>query len=206
MTTGIPMRLWRDDRLANHAQQLACTHLIDHPRWWAHTQAVAAQTATVASILAPESQHLLVAAAWLHDIGKATTLAHNDFHAVDGAEFARSQTFPETVVELVAHHSGAWSEAIERGLVTELSRYLVPPQAFLDIITYADLITDPDGQPTTVWARLTDIKRRYPADHPTLRATVRAAPTLVASAQRVRQRLAAYDEFAASTIFERTHP
>lgn len=189
MTSSTHMRLWRDDRLTNHAQQLAAQHLADLPARWAHVQAVAAHTQTIAQLLDPAAEHILVSAAWLHDIGYAHQLAHNQFHPLDGAEFVREQTFPETVVELVAHHSGAWFEAIERDLTAELGRYPAPPTPFLDILTYADLTRGPDGAPTTIRNRLRDILSRYERGHAVHRAIARSAPTLIAAGARVQERI-----------------
>lgn len=189
MTSSTPMRLWRDDRLTNHAQQLAADHLIDHAPRWAHVQGVAARTRQIAQLIDPAAEHILVSAAWLHDLGHVSTLAHSGFHALDGAEFAAAHTFPATVVELIAHHSGAWSEAIERGMIAELARYPLPPKAFLDILTYADLTIGPAGQPMTVRDRLSDILARYPRGDAVHRAIARSAPALIASCDRVKARI-----------------
>lgn len=189
MTSSTPMRLWRDDRLTNHAQQLAADHLIDHAPRWAHVQGVAARTQQIAQLIDPAAEHILVSAAWLHDLGHVSTLAHSGFHALDGAEFAAAHTFPATVVELIAHHSGAWSEAIERGMIADLARYPLPPKAFLDILTYADLTIGPAGQPMTARDRLSDILARYPRGDAVHRAIARSAPALIASCDRVKARI-----------------
>lgn len=190
MTSSIPMRLWRDDRLSNHAEYLAEHHLAaDLPKRWAHTRAVAELTAQVAALIAPAAEHILVAGAFLHDIGYSTAIKDTGFHPLDGAEFAREQTFPETVVGLIAHHSGAWAEAIERGLAQELVHYPVPPADFLDIITYADLSTTPTGQRTNPADRLTEVLQRYGRDHLVHRAIRRSGPDLLAAATRVHKQL-----------------
>src|SRR3954470_12959920 len=54
-------------------------------------------------------EDLLIAAALLHDIGYASSIAHTGFHALDGARFLESEGWPALVVQLVAHHTGAWS-------------------------------------------------------------------------------------------------
>lgn len=190
MTSSIPMRLWRDDRLSNHAEHLAEYHLAaDLPERWAHTRAVAELTAQVAALIAPAAEHILVAAAFMHDIGYSISVKDTGFHPIDGAEFAREQTFPETVVGLVAHHSGAWAEAIERSLEQELQHYPVPPADFLDIITYADLSTTPNGQRTNPADRLTEVLQRYGRDHLVHRAIRRSGPDLLAAAARVHKQL-----------------
>lgn len=57
-----------------------------------------------------------IATTWLHDVGYLPSLAATGFHPVDGARFARAAGMPELVVSLIAYHSGASAEAIERGL------------------------------------------------------------------------------------------
>ncbi len=69
----------------------------------------------------PEDRDLLVAAAWLHDIGYAPPIGHLRFHPVDGARFLEAQEAPERLCALVAHHSCARYEAEERGLTAELA-------------------------------------------------------------------------------------
>jgi len=54
---------------------------------WLHTVAVARQAEQVASVLALPDDELLVAAAWLHDIGYAPALAVTGFHPLDGAVY-----------------------------------------------------------------------------------------------------------------------
>jgi hypothetical protein len=61
-----------------------------------------------------------VAAAWLHAIGYAPSIGHTRFRPLDGARHRRDQGWPTSVVNLVAHHSGARFEAEERGLTTVL--------------------------------------------------------------------------------------
>ncbi|MFD6223383.1 HD domain-containing protein [Nocardia asteroides] len=43
---------------------------------------------------AVDDPEMLVAAAWLHDIGYGADLATTGFHPVDGAEFLRAQGAP----------------------------------------------------------------------------------------------------------------
>jgi hypothetical protein len=47
---------------------------------WLHTQAIAARAREVAAAVSEEDRDLLVAAAWLHDIGYALELRENGFH------------------------------------------------------------------------------------------------------------------------------
>ena len=73
--------------LADWAEDTARTILqVPLPRRWAHTQGVAAQARTLKPILGKNTD-LLVAAAWLHDIGYAPDLVDTGFHPLDGARF-----------------------------------------------------------------------------------------------------------------------
>jgi hypothetical protein len=87
---------------------------------WAHVQAVARQARWVAEGLSAEDGDVLVAAAFLHDVGYAPSLNRLGFHPVDGAHFLRGHG-QERLACLVAHHSGAQFEAEERGLVDKLA-------------------------------------------------------------------------------------
>jgi hypothetical protein len=53
---------------------------------WAHVQAVAEQAVRIApAVLPADEREILVAAAWLHDIGYAPALATTGLHPLDGA-------------------------------------------------------------------------------------------------------------------------
>ncbi|MGW0560049.1 HD domain-containing protein [Streptomyces sp. NPDC003016] len=52
---------------------------------WLHTQAVAARAVEASKALPESERDLLVAAAWLHDIGYAPGLRDTGFHPLDGA-------------------------------------------------------------------------------------------------------------------------
>jgi hypothetical protein len=133
---------------------------------------------------------LVVAAAWLHDVGYAPPLVvTGGLHPVDGARYLRENGWPELVVGLVAHHTGAEAEAEERGLIHELDEFLRPPESLLDLVTMADLTTSPDGQEVDPEQRIGEILRRYAADDPVHRAVTRAAPSLLAVVKRVSGRL-----------------
>ena len=80
-------------------------------RRWEHVQAVAARASELREAVAPDERDILIAAAWLHDIGYAPEIGHTRFHPLDGARYLRDQQWPEVVVNLVAHHSGARFEA-----------------------------------------------------------------------------------------------
>lgn len=130
-------------------------------------------------------------AAWLHDVGYAPSLAQTGFHPVDGARFLRAQGgAPEVVMSLVAYHTGAVFEAEQRGLAKELAAFVAPPQELLDVVTYADLVTGPDGATASVAERIAEILARYETDSAVHRAVVASSPLLLAAAGRVEDRLA----------------
>src|SRR5262245_35109668 len=111
-------------QIAEAARQLADDCLSDlMPRRWRHVQAVASKAARVGRrLFAVNDGEVLVAAAWLHDVGYAPTLAATGFHPLDGARWLRSNGVDLRVASLVAYHSCAHIEADERGLAEELAR------------------------------------------------------------------------------------
>ncbi len=128
---------------------------------WSHVQGVgAAADHLVSELNLGDDAEAVRSAAWLHDVGYAPALVQSGFHPIDGARFLRSQQTPELVVSLVAHHTGAEFEARGRGLGAELAVFDPPPQDLLDVVTFADLTTGPDGTAVTVDERLAEILRR----------------------------------------------
>ena len=83
---------------------------------WAHVQAVARQSGSCGGGLSAEDGDVLVAAAFLHDVGYAPSLNRLGFHPVDGAH-----PWPGAAGLPRRHHSGARFEAEERGLVDKLA-------------------------------------------------------------------------------------
>jgi HD superfamily phosphodiesterase len=81
---------------------------------WAHVQGVVRQAERVAAILPAEEREVLVAAAYLHDLGYAPALIETGFHGLDGARHLRALGH-ERLAGLVAYHSGARGEAEPRG-------------------------------------------------------------------------------------------
>jgi len=177
------------DDLIGLARGLAAERLTDVPRRWDHVRGVAEEAARIAPRIAPADSEAIVAAAWLHDIGYAPTIAATGFHPVDGAAFARVNGLPELVVSLIAHHTGADAEAAERGLVAALGEFAPPPSDVLDVVTFADLTTSPDGGPVSAEDRVAEILSRYGPQDPVHAAVSRSAPELLASVARVYERL-----------------
>lgn len=156
---------------------------------WLHTQAVAAR-ATEASKAVPESQRdLLIAAAWLHDIGYAPQLCDSGFHPLDGARYLESLGAPDRLVRLVARHSGAVYEAEQRGLSAELGVYEQEDSPVLDALIYADMTTGPAGERFDFDRRIDEILVRYKPGSDVHTAISKARPYLGAAVARTQERL-----------------
>jgi hypothetical protein len=158
-------------------------------RRWRHVEGVARRAGTLSSLASADERPAVVTAAWLHDVGYAPAIVVTGLHPLDGARYLRSEGWPELVVCLVAHHTGAEVEAEERGLSRELAEFDRPPEPLLDLVTTADLTTSPDGEEVDPEQRLAEIVHRYAPDDPVHRAVTRSTPSLLAAADRVTRRL-----------------
>lgn len=181
------------------ASEMAREQLSSLPRRWAHTCGVAATARRLCQAFAPANRALIVSAAWLHDLGYSPPLAHTGFHPLDGARHLRAAGFHPVVVSLVAHHTGADSEAYERGLLAELAEFPNISRPLLDVLTTADLSTSPEGTPVEPDARIAEILTRYPSEGPVHRAVTHSRPKLLAAAERVRNGTALLDTTSAAT-------
>lgn len=173
----------------SHAARIAERFVEPLGRRWLHVQTVAQRATELASAVPYKEQDTLVAAAWLHDIGYASQLAYTGFHPLDGARYLSEEGWSETIVNLVAHHSGARFEAEERGFAAELAAFPFADSALLDALVAADLTTGPAGERLTYAARIDEILTRYPADHPVHRTWIRARPVLAEAIDRTQRRL-----------------
>jgi HD superfamily phosphodiesterase len=107
---------------ASRAQEMARSLLAEAlPRRWAHVQGVAGKAQRVAASLT--LSEVLVAAAWLHDVGYARDVMDTGFHPLDGGCYLVSLGAPTRVVNLVARHSYAILEAELRGLGRRLAAF-----------------------------------------------------------------------------------
>jgi hypothetical protein len=172
------------------AWQVAKRELADTlPRRWAHSQGVARAAAALGPMVG-EHAELLSAAAILHDVGYAPRLAMTRFHPLDGARFLRDEhQADDGLVRLVANHTFALLEAEERGLRAELEAEfpLIEDQLLVDALTYADMTTTPDGEPTAPAARIAEIVARYSPDTVVGRFIQRAEPEVLAAASRIER-------------------
>ncbi len=161
------------------------------PRRWSHVQAVAARADRISAAVPVEDRDVLVASAWLHDIGYSPGLVDTGFHPLDGGRWLRRERFDERIAALVAHHSCAWLEAEERGLGEVLAAEFPREQtAVTDALCCSDMTTGPDGQEFEVLDRLAEIRSRYGPEHLVTRFIDRAEPEIVAAVQRTERRLA----------------
>jgi len=155
-----------------------------------HIAGVARRAASACGALAIDEAGLVVAAAWLHDVGYAPGLADTGCHAIDGAQHLRRQGAADEVVGLVAYHSGAVYETAERGLDANLAKFSRPPGELLDLLTFADMTTNDNGRDISIESRLDGILDRYVVDDPVHVAVDAARTHLTAAVRRVEDRLA----------------
>ena len=154
-------------------------------------QGVAATAMSLTPVLGATTG-LVVAAAWLHDIGYSPAIASTGFHPLDAARYLRTTRHASDMVcRLVAHHSSAISEADIRGLGATLSsEFRPPPRSLANALTFCDMTTGPDGQHMTVEDRIADIRARYDPRDPVSRALNRSESQLTAAVDGVAQKLA----------------
>ncbi len=172
------------------ARSVAKDQLIDREDRWRHTIGVAARAAELAPTVPAADRELLVAAAWLHDIGYADALVTTGFHGLDGAEYLEQTGWSTRLAALVAHHSGAVFVAEFNGLRHALAPYRREVSAVADALTYADQTTGPLGQRVDVRSRIAEVLQRHGPQSVQARAHVVRGPYLLSVAERVEARLA----------------
>jgi len=157
------------------------------PRRWAHSQGVAARAESIADVFGDDAE-TLIAAAWLHDIGYAPAVSDTGFHPLDGARYLRRLGAGPRLCSLVAHHSCATIEARNRGLADVLAAEFEPVGGVLsDALTFCDMTTTPDGEPTEVEDRLAEILSRYGDGHLVAESIREASPCIVDAAAKVTE-------------------
>lgn len=171
------------------APHLAESLLAPLGRRWRHVQQVAATASRLAAAVPERSRESLVAAAWLHDIGYAPEVRQTDLHPLDGARYLAARGWPDVIVNLVAHHSGARFEAEERKLSDALARFPFEPSPLQDALDTADLTTGPDGQSMTFDERMDEILHRYPPSDPVHKFWLHARPVELEAVRRTEVRL-----------------
>lgn len=157
---------------------------------WRHVAGGAGTAEQVAQLLPEAERPVLVAAAYLHDIGYAPELRRLGAHQLDGARWVSSHGAAYwRLACLVAHHSESRFELARRGLSSELAAYPREESVLMDTLVYCDLTTGPEGQPMTFEDRVAEVHARY---GPGLisDALTEATPRLAAAVARTRERLA----------------
>jgi hypothetical protein len=165
-------------------------HILDSdPARLAHSQAAARRAELLTLAVEPEHAPLLVAAAWLHDIGYAPGLRDTEFHPIDGARHLQTIGWPPTICNLVAHHSGARYIARILHLDRQLEAYPFSQDAVSDALTVADQTTGPHGEAMTVEERIRDMLKRHGPDSPNALAQPQREPYIRDAATRVAERM-----------------
>lgn len=174
------------------ASALAGDHLAANmPRRWRHVQGVARRAEAIGHVVEGDAG-VLVAAAWLHDIGYAPGIVDTGFHPLDGARWLRETGIDDRVVALVAHHSCSRLEADERGLTEQLvAEFPREESATADALWYCDMTVGPDGQLLDPQDRIAEIKTRYGPGEVVTRFIGRAEPEIMAAVRRTEERLGA---------------
>jgi hypothetical protein len=145
---------------------------------WRHTQGVAKRAQKVGRALALADADMLVAAAFLHDVGYAPSLRETGLHPLDGAQFVRACGC-ERLAGLVAYHGSARAEAIERGLRAELGAFKDERSVVSRALTYCDLTSDSEGRFVEPAERFAGIRRRYGPESPEVLALTHSIPSLL---------------------------
>lgn len=179
--------------LVRSARETACWLLGDNRERLRHSAAVAARSESLADAVPESRRPLLVAAAWLHDVGYAEALKDTGFHPVDGARFLRSLRWQPGVCDLVAHHSGSRFVAPLRGLADQLAEFDWAQDPVSDALTVADQTIGPNGKPLSLDERMQEMLARHGPDSPNARAHPQRQAYFRAAAERVGRRLAGAD-------------
>jgi hypothetical protein len=147
----------------------------------------------VAERLRLPDREVLVAAAYLHDIGYAPALALNDFHPLDSGLHLRGLG-QDRLARLVAHHGSATEEALLRDVSDALGEFRREDSDVARLLDYCDLTVGPNGEDMTPEQRLADVELRYGPDHVVTRALRLAWPRLSEEFGRVNATLAPADQ------------
>lgn len=141
----------------------------------------------------------VVRAAWWHDIGSMPNLIQTGHHAIDGARYLRDAGLSETVVSLVAWHTGSIFEARELGLESDLREFAEPVGKDLDMLTMLDLSRGPDGRPSRDSERINEIRNRYTEQDPVYRSVSIGRQYLMNSSSRAKASLGLPNDWPVST-------
>jgi predicted hydrolase (HD superfamily) len=179
----------KTSRIVAAAADLTSHILRGDPKRLTHSRAVARQAEFFTRTIDLDSGPLLVAAAWVHDIGYAPELRDTGFHPIDGARYLQSLGWSPAICNLVAHHSGARFVARVLKLDRELDAFLFRQDAVSDALTVADETAGPNGQAMTVEQRMSEMLRRHGSQSANARAHGPRQRYIRAAALRVAHRL-----------------
>jgi putative nucleotidyltransferase with HDIG domain len=174
--------------LAPAAERIARRLLGATGNRWHHSAGVAARAAELAGPLGLD-RDVLVAAAWVHDIGYAAETVVTGFHPLDGATYLAARRWPGLIAGLVAQHSGARFVAAARGLAEALAAYPDGGGLLSDALTYADQTVGPCGDRVTAEDRHAEMLRRHGPGSWNVRVDHLRWPHLRAVVARVEHRL-----------------
>lgn len=121
--------------------------------------------------------HTLELAALLHDIGRAIDVLDTEPHAFVGARYLDALGLHD-VASLVAHHSGAKMEAVDREM-TDLDLWPDVDRELLSYLDYADRTVNSKGESVTLQQRRADIVARRGAQSPSVRRFDAQLPRLL---------------------------
>ena len=160
----------KDAALVRDARDLARRLLRrQRPERWLHTQGVANRAAELAGTVRKKDRPVLIAAAWLHDIGYSPDIQQTGFHPLDGALYLRDHGWDERVTALVAHHSGARFVPARRGFGLLMAEFDLEDSDVADALTYADQTVGPTGKRVTIQDRIAEAVKRQGRTRPTRR-------------------------------------
>ncbi|MDH6245460.1 HD domain-containing protein [Mycobacterium sp. OTB74] len=184
------------------AAEVAAGIFDEMPERLHHSAAVAARAQVLSVTVPPSAVDILVAAAWLHDIGYGSRLRLTGFHPLDGALYLRGDGWPEEVCTLVAHHSGSRFTARVLGLDDQLRQFAFVEDPQSDAITVADNTAGPNGTIMTVDERLREKLTRHGPDSTNTRANPERDDYIRAADRRVAHRLSTFGLHPATVLSE----
>lgn len=152
-------------------------------RWW-HTVTAARHAEHIAGALPDVERPLLLAAAWLHDIGYHPALAATGLHHLDGA-LTLDGLVPPRLVGLIAHHGAGDAEAELRRTSIALDCFPGEASLLADALDYCDLTAGPDGRPMRPEERIEEVLARYGEGHVVARAMASRRGELLAACTRI---------------------
>jgi hypothetical protein len=170
------------------AVELVDFSLENLPQRRAHVMGVGEKAKAVSSLYGNDGP-ILVASAYLHDIGYSRMAIETGFHPLDGATYLSYLGFPKRICALVAHHSCAKIEASLRGLEVDLSKWPDEESDIRDALWWADMTTSPDGNSIDFNDRLREIRSRYGEEHVVALFINKAEPELRQIVKRVELKI-----------------